>query len=109
MGGVTHYSALALIKAAFTGQKKWDRAWRDPEPRKHYDIIVIGGGDTGTDCVGTSLRHKCHSLVQLEILPKPPMSRVITPAPFVRATAAIIRSVGGVDRPAALRAAKMSA
>ena len=40
-----------------------------------HDVVVIGGGDTGTDCVGTSLRHKCRSLVQLEILPKPPMSR----------------------------------
>jgi glutamate synthase (NADPH/NADH) small chain len=39
------------------------------------DIVVIGGGDTGTDCVGTSLRHQCKSLVQLEILPRPPQSR----------------------------------
>src|SRR5207302_8215499 len=39
------------------------------------DIVIIGGGDTGTDCVGTSIRHGCASLVQLEILPKPPMDR----------------------------------
>jgi len=39
------------------------------------DVVVIGGGDTGTDCVGTSLRHGCKSLVQLEILPCPPMER----------------------------------
>ncbi len=39
------------------------------------DVIVIGGGDTGTDCVGTSMRHKCKSLIQLEILPKPPVGR----------------------------------
>jgi glutamate synthase (NADPH/NADH) small chain len=39
------------------------------------DVIVIGGGDTGTDCVGTSMRHGCHSLAQLEILPKPPQDR----------------------------------
>ncbi len=39
------------------------------------DVIVIGGGDTGTDCVGTSLRHGCKSVIQLEILPKPPMER----------------------------------
>ncbi|HET7624359.1 MAG TPA: glutamate synthase small subunit [Verrucomicrobiae bacterium] len=39
------------------------------------DVIVIGGGDTGTDCVGTSMRHGCHSLVQIEILPKPPLDR----------------------------------
>jgi glutamate synthase (NADPH/NADH) small chain len=39
------------------------------------DVIVIGGGDTGTDCVGTSMRHGCKSLVQLEILPCPPQDR----------------------------------
>ncbi len=39
------------------------------------DVIVIGGGDTGTDCVGTSMRHGCRSLAQLEILPKPPPQR----------------------------------
>jgi glutamate synthase (NADPH/NADH) small chain len=39
------------------------------------DVMVIGGGDTGTDCVGTAMRHGCKSLVQLEILPKPPQDR----------------------------------
>jgi glutamate synthase (NADPH) small chain len=39
------------------------------------DVLAIGGGDTGTDCVGTSLRQGCRSLVQLEILPRPPMDR----------------------------------
>ncbi len=39
------------------------------------DVVVIGGGDTGTDCVGTALRHNCKSLVQLEILPRPPVAR----------------------------------
>jgi glutamate synthase (NADPH/NADH) small chain len=39
------------------------------------DVIIIGGGDTGTDCVGTSLRHKAKSVTQLEIMPQPPESR----------------------------------
>ncbi|MFZ6028763.1 MAG: glutamate synthase subunit beta [Chloroflexota bacterium] len=39
------------------------------------DVVVIGGGDTGTDCVGTSLRHGCRNLVQLEILDRPPDTR----------------------------------
>ncbi len=39
------------------------------------DVIVIGGGDTGTDCVGTSMRQGCRNLVQIEILPKPPLER----------------------------------
>ena len=42
---------------------------------KDKHVVVIGGGDTGTDCVGTSLRHGCKSLVQLEILPRPPDER----------------------------------
>jgi glutamate synthase (NADPH/NADH) small chain len=39
------------------------------------DVVVIGGGDTGTDCVGTALRHNCRSLLQLEILNRPPDTR----------------------------------
>jgi glutamate synthase (NADPH/NADH) small chain len=39
------------------------------------DVVVIGGGDTGTDCVGTAMRHGCKSLLQIEILPKPPLER----------------------------------
>jgi glutamate synthase (NADPH) small chain len=39
------------------------------------DVIVIGGGDTGTDCVGTSIRHKCKSVTQFEIMPKAPETR----------------------------------
>ena len=39
------------------------------------DVVIIGGGDTGTDCVGTSMRHGCKSLIQLEIMGKPPLAR----------------------------------
>jgi glutamate synthase (NADPH/NADH) small chain len=42
---------------------------------KGKDVLVIGGGDTGTDCVGTAMRHGCKSLVQFEILPRPPEER----------------------------------
>ncbi len=42
---------------------------------KDKDVIVIGGGDTGTDCIGTSLRHGCRSLVTFEIVPQPPAER----------------------------------
>ena len=42
---------------------------------KDKNVIVIGGGDTGTDCIGTSLRHGCKSLVNLELFPKPPDAR----------------------------------
>jgi glutamate synthase (NADPH/NADH) small chain len=39
------------------------------------NVVVIGGGDTGTDCVGTSLRQGCKNVIQLEILPQPPKER----------------------------------
>ncbi len=42
---------------------------------KDKDVIVIGGGDTGTDCIGTSIRHGCKSLLNFEILPMPPAER----------------------------------
>jgi glutamate synthase (NADPH/NADH) small chain len=41
------------------------------------DVVVIGGGDTGTDCVGSAMRQGCRSLVQIEILPRPPMERAM--------------------------------
>jgi len=44
---------------------------------KDKHVVVIGGGDTGTDCVGTSLRHGCKSITQLEIMPKPPTERAV--------------------------------
>jgi glutamate synthase (NADPH/NADH) small chain len=42
---------------------------------KDKNVIVIGGGDTGTDCIGTSMRHGCKSLVNFELLPQPPKER----------------------------------
>jgi len=39
------------------------------------DVLVIGGGDTGTDCVGTSIRHGCRSVSQIEIMPRPATAR----------------------------------
>ncbi|KAL8095758.1 glutamate synthase 1 [NADH], chloroplastic isoform X1 [Apium graveolens] len=42
---------------------------------KGKKIVVIGGGDTGTDCIGTSIRHGCNSIVNLELLPEPPRTR----------------------------------
>ncbi len=66
--------------AADPSTKRCD-VWTDPPcfvagiSAEGKDVIVIGGGDTGTDCVGTSMRHNCKSLIQLEILPKPPLER----------------------------------
>jgi len=42
---------------------------------KGLDVVVIGGGDTGTDCVGTAMRQGCRTLTQFEIMAKPPLER----------------------------------
>ncbi|HEY9878992.1 MAG TPA: glutamate synthase small subunit [Leptolyngbyaceae cyanobacterium] len=57
------------------------KAVLDGSPGENYfsaagkDVVIIGGGDTGTDCVGTSIRHGCNSVVQVEIMPRPPLER----------------------------------
>jgi glutamate synthase (NADPH/NADH) small chain len=60
----------ASTKALLEGQSN-----HTPISAAGKDVIVIGGGDTGTDCVGTSMRQGCRSLVQVEILPRPPLER----------------------------------
>ena len=42
---------------------------------KEKHVVVVGGGDTGNDCVGTALRQGCKSVVQLEMMPAPPVER----------------------------------
>jgi len=54
-----------------------------PIDAKGKDVLVIGGGDTGSDCVGTAIRHGAKSVTQIEIMPKPPEERdASTPWPL---------------------------
>ena len=54
-----------------------------PISAKGKDVLVIGGGDTGSDCVGTAIRHGAKSVTQIEIMPKPPDERdASTPWPL---------------------------
>jgi sarcosine oxidase, subunit beta len=41
------YSALALLRGALTGHRNWVPAWRSPEPRAAYDVVIVGGGGHG--------------------------------------------------------------
>ncbi|MFT5209349.1 MAG: sarcosine oxidase subunit beta [Flavobacterium sp.] len=41
------YSTFSLLKNAFTHNRNWPRAWQSPEPKPHYDIIIVGGGGHG--------------------------------------------------------------
>jgi glutamate synthase (NADPH/NADH) small chain len=69
-----HYAMEFLLKSC---KSLLDSNFSDGQfiSAKSKNVIVIGGGDTGTDCVGTSLRHGCKSLVQFEILQQPPTLR----------------------------------
>ncbi|HUL80629.1 MAG TPA: glutamate synthase subunit beta, partial [Gammaproteobacteria bacterium] len=49
-----------------------DRLFLDAKGKR---VVVIGGGDTGADCIGTALRHGCKSLINLELLDQPPAKR----------------------------------
>ena len=42
-----HYSGFGLIKHSLSHHENWQRAWRNPTPKKQYDVIVIGGGGHG--------------------------------------------------------------
>ena len=44
---MTRYSAFELVKQAIGGHRGWARAWRDPEPKPHYDVVIVGGGGHG--------------------------------------------------------------
>src|SRR5262245_1933826 len=72
LGGV-HFAMeylTASTKALLNGG-----ADHSPIHARDKHVIVLGGGDTGTDCVGTAMRQGCKSLTQIEILPRPPMDR----------------------------------
>ncbi len=65
---MSRYSALSLLRGAFNGQKHWQPAWRDPEPKAHYDIIVIGGGGHGL--ATAYYLAKVHGLKNIAVLEK---------------------------------------
>ncbi len=78
------YFAMEFLK-----QQNKRVAGKDPLANKHIEsnildeeitakgknVVVIGGGDTGSDCVGTSNRHGAASVTQFELLPQPPSNR----------------------------------
>ena len=76
-GSGVHFAMDFLLRntKSLLDSKLTDGQYIDARNKK---VIVIGGGDTGTDCIGTSLRHNCKSLVNFEITPKPPAERAST-------------------------------
>ncbi|MGH6885577.1 MAG: FAD-dependent oxidoreductase, partial [Geminicoccales bacterium] len=41
------YSLASLVQGALSGHRNWPRAWRDPEPKPSYEVVIIGGGGHG--------------------------------------------------------------
>ena len=41
------YNSLNIVWQALRGNQHWQRAWRDPQPQSHYDVIIVGGGGHG--------------------------------------------------------------
>ena len=65
---MSRYSAFALLRGALNGQQHWQRAWRDPEPKPSYDIIIIGGGGHGL--ATAYYLAKVHGLRNIAVLEK---------------------------------------
>lgn len=65
---MNRYSAFGLLRGALNGQKHWQPAWRDPEPKSHYDIIIIGGGGHGL--ATAYYLAKVHGLRNIAVLEK---------------------------------------
>jgi len=69
------YFAVDFLKA--NTKSLLDSGYADKKyiDTKGKDVVIIGGGDTGNDCVGTSIRHGCRSVTQIEMMPKAPDQR----------------------------------
>jgi len=73
-----HGSTQALLDNNQVG-KGWRQGWgtgdKTPLDARGKRVIIIGGGDTGNDCIGTAVRQGAKSIVNLELMPKPPPTR----------------------------------
>lgn len=69
------YFAVDFLKATTKSLLDSDLQDGNYISAKDKNVVIIGGGDTGNDCVGTSIRHGCASVVQLEMMPKLPDTR----------------------------------
>lgn len=62
------YSVLQLVRAALRGTSSWEPVWREPEPKQHYDIIIVGGGGHGLATAHYLARN--HGLQRIAVVEK---------------------------------------
>ncbi|MDP6973918.1 MAG: glutamate synthase subunit beta [Gammaproteobacteria bacterium] len=69
------YPAMEYLKENYKGLLDYGHVNKDQFSATDKDVVVIGGGDTGTDCIGTALRQGAKSIVNFELMHKPPIDR----------------------------------
>src|SRR6185312_6523415 len=62
------YSALALLRGALSGHRNWPPAWRSPEPKPQYDVVIVGGGGHGL--ASAYYLAKNHGITNVAVLEK---------------------------------------